>query len=131
MNWQRLLGVERLRESARYWLDEGGLAVADRLDLAQLEWRKQWTGLVGMAIAVALLLMFLFGALIVGSLAVMLAYWQSPQWHTALWVLGGAWGGLLLIALLVIVMMKKRMAKPFVLTRTVLAQDFRAMKERL
>ncbi|WP_158291795.1 phage holin family protein [Lampropedia puyangensis] len=131
IQWQSLLGLDRFRESARYWVDESSIALSDRLELARLEGQKQFSAIVGLIVAAALLLMLLFGALIVGSFMVLLSWWQTPQWGTALAWIAGAWGVALLVAIVAMVRMVKKMAQPFVLTRQVLAQDFRDLKERL
>lgn len=131
IQWQTLLGLDRVRESARYWVDESSTGLADRLELAKLEGQKQVTAIVGLVIAAALLLMLLFGALIVGSFIVLMSWWQTPQWGLALGWIASAWVVALLVAAIVMWRMVRRLAQPFVLTRQVLAQDLRDLKERL
>lgn len=131
IQWQTLLGLDRVRESARYWVNESSIALDDRIELAKLEAQKQVTAIVGLVVAAALLLMLLFGALIVGSFIVLLSWWQTPQWAVALSWIAGAWIVTLLVAAVVMWRMLQRLAQPFVLTRQVLAQDLRELKERL
>lgn len=131
IQWQSLLGLDRVRESARYWIEESSIALDDRIELAKLEGQKQITAIVGLVIAGALLLMLLFGALIVGSFMVLLSWWQTPQWGAALVWIASAWLVTLVIAAVVMWRMIQRLAQPFVLTRQVLAQDLRDLKERL
>lgn len=131
IQWQNWLGLDRMRESARYWLEESSIALDDRIELAKLEGQKQITAIVGLVIAGALLLMLLFGALIVGSFMVLLSWWQTPQWGVALAWIAGAWLITLVVAAIVLWRMVRRLAQPFVLTRQVLAQDLRDLKERL
>lgn len=131
IQWQNWLGLDRMRESARYWLEEGSIALDDRIELAKLEGQKQIIAIVGLVIAGALLLMLLFGALIVGSFMVLLSWWQTPQWGVALAWIASAWLITLVVAAIVLWRMVRRLAQPFVLTRQVLAQDLRDLKERL
>ncbi|RMW96873.1 phage holin family protein [Allofranklinella schreckenbergeri] len=131
LDWQSLLGVQRLRESARLWLDEGSLAVGDRLDLARLEWQRQKSATVLLLAASALLLLFFFGAFFVGSMIVLLHYWQTPQWGTAWLGVLGVWLAIMAVAGLIAWRAWRRMGSPFALTRRVLAEDFHALREHL
>lgn len=131
IHWQSLLGINQFRESARYWLDEGSYAVNDRIELAKLEWQTQRNALVRLAIAAALLLYVLFGFLFLGSTAVLLHWQGTPQWGAAVWAVLLFWGGLALVSIVLLLLSRKRLARPFVLTRQVLAADFHDLKERL
>lgn len=131
LDWQSLLGVQRLRESARLWLDEGSLAVGDRLDLARLEWQRQKSATVLLLAASALLLLFFFGAFFVGSMIVLLHYWQTSQWGTAWLGVLGVWLAIMAVAGLIAWRAWCRMGSPFALTRRVLAEDFHALREHL
>lgn len=131
IDWQSLLGITRVRETARYWLEEGSIAVSDRLDLLGIEAKRQMVAVVGVVVGAVLALVFLFGLLFIGSIAALLHYAQTPAWGTALWVVLGAWALALVIAAVVAACMVRRLAKPFALTRQVIAQDIATFKERL
>ncbi|RZS30741.1 phage holin family protein [Corticibacter populi] len=131
INWQALLGIDRLRESARYWVDEGSIAVADRVELARLEWHTQRQALIWTVLAAALGLFFLSGFLILASVVALLHWNGTEHWVTAFVSVLLAWALLGVATLLVVFKVSKRLAQPFALTRKVLAEDLAELKERL
>lgn len=131
INWQSLIGIDRIRESARFWVEEGSYAAHDRLELAKLEWAAHRRALFKALVAVVVLLYFAFGFLFLGSIIVLMHWWDTPDWMTAVLSVLAFWGGISLVALLVVLSVRKRLAAPFALTRKVLAADLHDLKERL
>ena len=131
INWQSLLGFNRLRDSARYWAEEGGHAVNDRMELAMLEWQTQKKALLKALIAAMLLGYFGFGLLLLGSMATMLHWWDTEHWGSALAGVLGFWLAAAVVSTVLLLHARKRFAKAFVLTRKVLAADWQEFKEHL
>lgn len=131
INWQALLGINQLRESARFWVEEGSIAISDRTELAKIEWASYQKSLIQTLIAAVLLVYFLFGFLFLGSIIILLHWWQTPGWGNALAVVLIGWGAFSAIGLGLLLSCRKRLANPFLLTRQVLAADYQELKERL
>lgn len=129
--WLALLGGDRLGETARGVANEGADALAERLELAALEWHDlRRRGLLllcgGLVLAVSLLL-----TLFAGSLAVMVHFWDSAHRVAAAWAVAGFWLALAVLTAAVLVSVARRAPAAFALTREELAKDLALVKESL
>lgn len=131
VNWLSLLGVDAFIARWRANVIEGAIAAEDRLDLARLEWQVQKKRLISLAVLGVALLALTIVTLTVLSIALMVHFWDTPDRLTAAWSVAIAWlviwAGLLAWAYV----MLRKANNPFALTRNELAQDWRALKERL
>lgn len=131
MNWFSLLGLEAWATRWHAVIIEGAIAAEDRIELARLEWADQKRRLAQLVV-----LLVLFGGLAVVSLlllsvALLVQFWDTPQRVLVAWLLAGVWllaSGAVLVALL---SLASQAGNAFALTRRELAQDWRAMKEKL
>lgn len=129
--WLALLGGGRLREAARGIAVEGADALGERLELAALEWqdmRRRGLLLIGGGLLLAVLLMI---TLLLGSLAFMVHFWDSPQRVTVAWAVAGFWLLLAVLTAVALVRMVRRAPAAFALTRQELARDWAVVKELL
>lgn len=131
VNWLSLLGLDAWLARWRANVIEGAIAAEDRLDLARLEWQDQKRHLFSVVVLGIALAGLTVVALLMFSIALLVHFWDSPQRLTVAWSVAGAWlliwGGLLLGLLSTL----RKAGSAFALTRNELAQDWRAMKERL
>lgn len=131
MDWLSLLGLEAFLARWRANAIEGVIAVEDRLALAQLEWQDQKRHLFSIVVLSIALAGLTVVALLMFSIALLVHFWDSPQRLTVAWSVAAAWlliwGGLLLSLLARL----RKAGSAFALTRNELAQDWRALKERL
>ena len=131
VNWLSILGVDTFVARWRANVIEGAIAAEDRLDLARLEWQDQQRRLISLVVLGISLAALTVIALIVLSIAVMVHFWDSPQRVTVAWSVAGTWLVLWAGLLLGLYLTWRKAGNPFALTRNELAQDWRALKERL
>ena len=131
VNWLSILGVDTFVARWRANVIEGAIAAEDRLDLARLEWQDQKRRLISLVVLGISLAALTVIALIVLSIAVMVHFWDSPQRVTVAWSVAGTWLVLWAGLLLGLYLTWRKAGNPFALTRNELAQDWRALKERL
>lgn len=131
VNWLSILGVDTFVARWRANVIEGAIAAEDRLDLARLEWQDQKRRLISLVVFGISLAALTVIALIVLSIAVMVHFWDSPQRVTVAWSVAGTWLVLWAGLLLGLYLTWRQAGNPFALTRNELAQDWRALKERL
>lgn len=131
MNWISLLGLDAWAARWRAAVIELAIAAEDRTDLARLEWvqhkRSMQTvvvlliALAGLSVVVMLML----------SVAVLVQFWDTEHRVMVAWLLFGGWLAILAIALWQLLAAVRRLARPFILTRNELSQDWQALKKRL
>lgn len=131
MNWISLLGLVAWVARWRAAVIELAIAAEDRTDLARLEWvqhkRSMQTvvvlliALAGLSVVVMLML----------SVAVLVQFWDTEHRVMVAWLLFGGWLAILAIALWQLLAAVRRLARPFILTRNELSQDWQALKKRL
>ena len=131
MNWISLLGLDAWLARWRAAVIELAIAAEDRTDLARLEWvqhkRSMQTvvvlliALAGLSVVVMLML----------SVAVLVQFWDTEHRVMVAWLLFGGWLAILAIALWQLLAAVRRLARPFILTRNELSQDWQALKKRL
>lgn len=131
MNWSSLLGLDAWVARWRAAVIELAIAAEDRTDLARLEWvqhkRSMQTvvvlliALAGLSVVVMLML----------SVAVLVQFWDTEHRVMVAWLLFGGWLAILAIALWQLLAAVRRLARPFILTRNELSQDWQALKKRL
>ena len=131
VNWLSILGIDAWLARWRAHVIEGAIAVEDRLDLAGLEWQDQKRPLffvVVLGIAVAGLTVV---SLVVFSMALLVQFWDSPLRSTVAWCLAAVWLVIWCGLLFGLLSTLRKAGNAFALTRNELAQDWRALKERL
>lgn len=131
MNWISLLGLDAWVARWHAAVIELAIAAEDRTDLARLEWvqhkRSMQTvvvlliALAGLSVVVMLML----------SVAVLVQFWDTEHRVMVAWLLFGGWLAILAIALWQLLAAVRRLARPFILTRNELSQDWQALKKRL
>lgn len=131
MNWISLLGLDAWVARWRAAVIELAIAAEDRTDLARLEWvqhkRSMQTvvvlliALAGLSVVVMLML----------SVAVLVQFWDTEHRVMVAWLLFGGWLAILAIALWQLLAAVRHLARPFILTRNELSQDWQALKKRL
>lgn len=131
VNWISLLGLDAWVARWRAAVIELAIAAEDRTDLARLEWvqhkRSMQTvvvlliALAGLSVVVMLML----------SVAVLVQFWDTEHRVMVAWLLFGGWLAILAIALWQLLVAVRRLARPFILTRNELSQDWQALKKRL
>lgn len=131
INWQSLLGLDQVRAKARKWVDEGSVAIIDRVELAGLEWQSQKRALIRAVVAAVLLAYFLFGFLFLGSIVILMNWWNTPSWSTALFSVLAFWGVISVASIVLLIRSIKNISSGFKLTRQVLAEDFLELRDRL
>ena len=117
VNWISLLGLDAWVARWRAAVIELAIAAEDRTDLARLEWVQHKRSMQ----TVVVLLIALAGL----SVVVMLML------SVVAWLLFGGWLAILAIALWQLLAAVRRLARPFILTRNELSQDWQALKKRL
>lgn len=131
MKWLSLLGLDAWLARWRTTLNEGAIAVEDRAELARLEWLQLKRHGLMLLLLGAALLVFAVVTLVALSAAVLLLFWDSPQRVLAAWLMVLAWLLLWLGTARWAWSIAQHCRHAFVLTRRELAQDWRALKERL
>lgn len=131
VNWLSILGIDALVARWRANVIEGAIAAEDRLDLARLEWQDQKKRLVSLAVLGIAVAGLTIVTLIVLSMALMVHFWDSPQRLTVAWSVAGTWLVLWAGLLVWMYLTLRKASNAFALTRNELAQDWRALKERL
>ncbi|GAB2821116.1 hypothetical protein GCM10027276_23970 [Comamonas piscis] len=131
MNWLSVLGVDDMLARFRALLSESAIAAEDRMDLLAIEWQEQkknliWLVLMGLVVAGLTIV-----ALTVLSGAIIISFWDTPNRMLATWLVVGGWLVLWLGVLGFLYLTSKKAANPFRLTKTVLRQDWQAVKGRL
>ena len=131
MNWISLLGLETLVLRWRAAAMESAMALEDRAELARLEWhdQKRRIGqLLLLGIAVAALTVV---AMVLLSLALLVQFWDTPERIFVAWSVAAVWAVGWVVAVLSLMSLVRQAGSGFALTRRELAQDWRAIKERL
>ncbi|MBY0410387.1 MAG: phage holin family protein [Burkholderiaceae bacterium] len=131
MNWLSLLGLEGFAARWRAHVIEAAIAAEDRIDLARVEWfvlKRQLQQLVVLAIVAIGLSMVIA---LIGSVAVLVQFWDSPDRVAVAWILAGGWLVVWAGVIFALVRVVKRTSSGFVLTRRELQQDWFEIKERL
>lgn len=129
--WLSLLGGGSLRAQARLAAAEGSAALAERLELAAIEWeavRRRWLWLLLLSV---LLAVFLLVLLLAGSTAVVVHYWDTEHRVVAAWAVAGFWLFAWLAALWALWAVAVRSAPAFELTRAELVRDWSFIRESL
>lgn len=131
VNWLSLLGIDAWIARWRANVIEAAIAAEDRLDLARLEWQDQKRRLISVVVLGIALAGLTVVTLVVLSIALMVHFWDSAQRVTMAWSIAGVW--LLIWAGLLLGLWStlRKAGNAFALTRNELAQDWRALKERL
>lgn len=120
-----------LRDAAHALTAEGGQALAERAELAALEWRQlRRRGLLllvgGLVLVIALLM-----TLLLGSLAMMVHFWDTPLRITVAWSVAGGWLALSLVLAGLLVLLVRRAPAAFALSREEFSRDWALIKESL
>ncbi|MCD2511842.1 phage holin family protein [Comamonas endophytica] len=131
VNWLSILGIDAFVARWRANVIEGAIAAEDRLELAKLELLEQKTRLVRLVILGAVLVALTIVTLTVLSIALMVHFWDTPQRLTVAWSVAGVWLVIWAGLLAWMYATLRKVNNPFALTRNELAQDWRALKERL
>ncbi|QNP48874.1 phage holin family protein [Diaphorobacter aerolatus] len=131
MNLIAMLGLEGFVARWRANVIEGAIAVEDRMELASMEWGDQKRRLVLLAVLGIVAGGLTVIALIMLSLAILVTYWDEPNRTTVGWLLAGGWVLLWVIVLVSLAMIAKRAGNAFALTKRVLAQDWKYVKDQL
>ena len=131
MNLFSLLGLDGLMARWRANMIEGAIALEDRADLARLEWADQKSRLIRLVILAVIAGGLTVIALIMFSLALLVQYWDTPNRAFVAWTLAVIWGVAWIAVLVAIIVTGKRASSGFALTRQVLAEDWKNVKERL
>lgn len=131
MNWLSLLGLDSWVERWRTSLQEGAIAVEDRMDLAALEWRQQKQHLQYMLVIGLVAAGLTVVALVALSAAVVVHFWDSPNRALAAWCVALAWVVAWVAVLLSLIGTVRKASQAFALTRRELREDWRTFKDRL
>lgn len=131
IHWAALLGLQGLAARWRTRAAEGASAVEDRLALARLEWAGHKHQLARLALVLVLLGALLLVALLMLSAAVLVQFWDTPQRVLVAWCVALAWCLACVATLGVLLSLMRQTRQMFALTRRELAEDWRAIKERL
>lgn len=131
IHWAALLGLQGLAASWRTRAAEGASAVEDRLALARLEWAEHKHRLALLALLLVLLGALVLGTLLMLSAAVLMQFWDTPQRAWVAWCLALAWCLACAVVLGAFLVQMRQARRLFALTRRELAEDWRALKERL
>ena len=131
MNCISLLGLDAWIARIRASVIETAIAAEDRADLAQLEWQDFKRRLVTLAIMAIALGVLTVVVLIMGSVALLVSYWDTEHRTMVAWLLGGGWFALWLVLIFCLMSVAKRLANPFGLTRSELLADWQSLKKRL
>lgn len=129
--WLALLGGDGLREAARSVAGEGADALAERLELAALEWRELRRRSLLLIVGGLLLTVLVLLTLFAGSLAVMVHFWDSGYRLHAVWGVAGFWLLTSLVLAIVLVQTARRAPAAFALSREELARDWALAKESM
>ena len=131
MNWLSLLGLDAFVARWRANVIEGAIAAEDRMDLARLEWQDQKQRLQRLLVLIIVVCVLTLVMLIVLSLAVLVQFWDTPDRVLVAWSVAAVWAVGWVVAVLSLVSLVRQAGSGFALTRRELAQDWRAIKERL
>lgn len=131
MNWLSLLGLDAFIARWRANVIEGAIAAEDRMDLARLEWQDQKQRLQRLLVLIIVVCVLTLVMLIVLSLAVLVQFWDTPERVLVAWSVAAVWAVGWVVAVLSLVSLVRQAGSGFALTRRELAQDWRAIKERL
>ena len=131
MNWLSLLGLDAFIARWRANVIEGAIAAEDRMDLARLEWQDQKQRLQRLLVLIIVVCVLTLVMLIVVSLAVLVQFWDTPERVLVAWSVAAVWAVGWVVAVLSLVSLVRQAGSGFALTRRELAQDWRAIKERL
>ncbi|HAJ12897.1 MAG: phage holin family protein [Hydrogenophaga sp.] len=132
IRWLLLLGGgDGLRATARALAAEGGEALAERAELAALEWRQVRQRALLLLAGGILLAMALMITLLLGSLALMIHFWDTPLRVTVAWSVALGWLALCLATAGWLAYLARRAPSAFALTREELARDWALIKESL
>jgi uncharacterized membrane protein YqjE len=126
-----LLGLDEWLQRLRKAAAEGAVAAEDRLELATLEWREEKRRLTCLAALALGILGLTVVALVVGSLAVVVSFWDSPYRAAAAWLTAGFWLLLWAAAIAAALRLVRDSGQAFALTRRELARDWQDLKETL
>lgn len=129
--WLALLGGDGLREAARGVAGEGAGALAERLELAALEWRELRRRSLLLIVGGLLLAVLVLLTLFAGSLAVMVHFWDSGYRLHAVWGVAGFWLLASLVLAIVLVQAARKAPAAFALSREELARDWALAKESM
>jgi uncharacterized membrane protein YqjE len=126
-----LLGGSGLREAARNVANEGADALAERMELAELEWQElRRFGLLLLAGSL-LLAVLLMVALLLGSVAFLVHFWEGPHRVAVAWSVAGFWLFAASLTALALARLVRRAPSAFAMTREELARDWAMIKESL
>ena len=131
MNWLSLLGLDAFFARWRANVIEGAIAAEDRMDLARLEWQDQKQRLQRLLVLIIVVCVLTLVMLIVVSLAVLVQFWDTPERIFVAWSVAAVWAVGWVVAVLSLMSLVRQAGSGFALTRRELAQDWRAIKERL
>ena len=131
MSWLSLLGLDAFFARWRANVIEGAIAAEDRMDLARLEWQDQKQRLQRLLVLIIVVCVLTLVLLIVLSLAVLVRFWDTPERIFVAWSVAAVWAVGWVVAVLSLMSLVRQAGSGFALTRRELAQDWRAIKERL
>lgn len=131
MNWMSALGLESLSARVRARLNEGAIAVEDRVALARLEWTAQKQRLQTLVVLGILLGGLTIVAMVLLSLAILIHFWDAPERTTVAWVIAGIWVVAWGAVLAALVCTLRKSSQPFALSRAELARDWAQFKDKL
>lgn len=131
MNWISLLGLDAWVARWRAAVIELAIAAEDRTDLARLEWVQHKRSMQTMVVLLIALAGLSVVVMLMLSVAVLVQFWDTEHRVMVAWLLFGGWLAILAIALWQLLAAVRRLARPFILTRNELSQDWQALKKRL
>jgi len=131
MNWLSLLGLDSWVERWRTSLQEGAIAVEDRMDLAALEWRQQKQQLQYLLVIGLVAAGLTVVALVALLTAVVVHFWDTPNRVLAAWCVALVWVVAWVAVLLSLIGTVRKASQAFALTRRELRKDWRTFKSRL
>ena len=131
VNWISLLGLDAWVARWRAAVIELAIAAEDRTDLARLEWVQHQRSMQTVVVLLSALAGLSVVVMLMLSVAVLVQFWDTEHRVMVAWLLFGGWLAILAIALWQLLAAVRRLARPFILTRNELSQDWQALKKRL
>lgn len=131
VNWISLLGLDAWVARWRAAVIELAIAAEDRTDLARLEWAQHRRSIQNVVVLLIALGGLSVVVMLTLSVALLVQFWDTEHRVLVAWLLGGGWLAIWAIALWQLIATVRRLARPFILTRNELSQDWQALKNRL
>jgi uncharacterized membrane protein YqjE len=131
VNWISLLGLDVWVARWRAAVIETAIAAEDRADLARLEWAQHKRSIQSVVVLLIALGGLSVVVMLMLSVALLVQFWDTEHRVLVAWLLGGGWFAIWAIALWQLMAAVRQLARPFILTRNELSQDWQALKNRL